>query len=338
MRRISLEFRDKIKKLALEGVSSRQIANQLNISHTTASNYTASYSIKGGRTGPGRPSKMPDRLKALLVRKTEAGKFENAEATARHVRSEHNINVSGQAIRNMLRSAGLKNYAKVKKPRLSPIQIKKRLIFARVHKHHTLDYWKNVMFTDESKFNLYGSDGNKRVWKRPGSVLQDHHVRKVVKFGGGSVMVWGGICYNGVGKLVFIVGKMDSIQYQSILGTGHNTSIEMHSIDQANLIFQQDNDPKHTSRSTKAWMEANGFNVLEWPSNSPDMNPIEHVWNDVDVRVRKNHPQARNIDELKNQIEEEWYKTSPEYINELFSSMPRRIKALADAKGRNTKY
>ena len=85
-------------------------------------------------------------------------------------------------------------------------------------------------------------------------------------------------------------------------------------------------------------MEANEFNVLEWPSNSPHMNPIEHVWNDVNMRVRKNHPQAKNILELRSQVEEKWYKTSPEYIKGLFESMPRRIKALLDARGRNTKY
>lgn len=68
------------------------------------------------------------------------------------------------------------------------------------------------------------------------------------------------------------------------------------------------------------------------------MNPIEHVWNDVNLRIRKNHAQARNINELRHQIEEEWYKTSPEYIRELFNSMPRRVKVLADAKGRHTKY
>ena len=290
MRRISLESRDTIKRLSSAGFSSRKIADQLNISYRTVCNYIASYGIKSSRIRPGRCSKVSDKLKRLLVRKTDAGEFENAETVARYVRSAHNIDVSGQTIRNILKRAGLKNYVKVKKPRLNRVQIKKRLIFARVHREHTLDYWKNVMFTDESKFNLYGPDGNKRVWRRPGSTLQDHHIRKVIKFGGGNMMVWGAICHNGVGKLVFVNGKMDSEQYQSILRVGYDTSINMHGIDGSNLIFQQDNDPKHTSKSTRSWMDMNGFNVLEWPSNSPDMNPIEHVWNDVDMRVRKNHP------------------------------------------------
>ena len=227
-----------------------------------------------------------------------------------------------------MKESGLESYVKPKKPRLNPVQIKKRLIFARSHREHIFDYWKNVMFTDESKFNLYGPDGNKRAWRRPGSVLLDHHIRKMVKYGGGSMMVWGAICYKGVGKLVFVDGKMDSEQYESILGLGYKMTIEMHDIDRGNLIFEQDNDPKHTSKSTKNWMEMNGFNVFEWPSNSRDMNPIEHVWNDVDMRSQKKSSQARNIDELRSQVEEEWYKTSPEYIKGLFKSMPRRIKAL----------
>lgn len=338
MRRISLESRETIKKLASEGLSSRKIADQIKISYRAVCYYIVLYGIKNAKIRPGRCSKLSDKLKAVLIRKIEAGKFKNAEEVARYIRSDHNIEVSAQTIRNIVKKAGLKSYAKPKKPSLNPTQIKKRLTFARFHREHTLDYWKNVMFTDESKFNLYGPDGNKRVWRRPGSKLLDHHVRKVIKFGGGNMMVWGAICYKGVGKLIFVNGRMDSEQYQSILGLGYNMTIDMHDIDRSNLIFQQDNDPKHTSKSTRGWMEANEFNVLEWPSNSPDMNPIEHVWNDVNMRVRKNHPQAKNILELRSQVEEEWYKTSPEYIKGLFESMPRRIKALLDARGRNTKY
>lgn len=151
MRRISLECREKIKNLALAEFSCREIADQLEIGHMTVSNYMALYGIKSSKIGSGRPSKVSDRLKRLLIRKVEAGKFENAEATARSIKSAHNIDLTGQTVRNILRRAGLKNYAKPKKPRLNATQIKKRLIFARVHKEHAFDYY--VMFTDESKFN-----------------------------------------------------------------------------------------------------------------------------------------------------------------------------------------
>jgi Transposase len=185
MRRISIESRQGIKDLALKRVSSRKIADQSKVDQKTVRNYITLYGIKM------RKGKLSDRVKTLLIRKIEAGKYENAEATARYLKSEYNIEVSGQTIRNIPGTMGLKNYAKPKKPRLNPNQIKNRLIFARFHKEHTLDYWKNVMFTDESEFNLYGPDGKKRVWRRPGSILLNHDIKETVKYGGGSVMVWG---------------------------------------------------------------------------------------------------------------------------------------------------
>ena len=160
MRRISLESREIIKDLALKGLSSRKIANQANVNHQTVSNYITLYGIETDKIRPGRSKKVSDRVKTLPIRKIKAGKYENAEATARELKSTYDIEVSGQTIRNIVKESGLKSYVKPKKPRLNPAQIKKRLIFARSHREHTFDYWKNVMFTDETKFNLYGPDGN----------------------------------------------------------------------------------------------------------------------------------------------------------------------------------
>lgn len=201
--------------------------------------------------------------------------------------------------------------------------------------------WRNVIFTDESKFNLYGPDGTKRCWRRPGSLLRDHHVRKVVKFGGGSVMVWGAITYRGVGKLIFIDQKMDSELYVSILRSGLRATIEMHGFNLADVIFQQDNDPKHVSAYTKTFLRRlldAGMRLLRWPSCSPDMNIIEHVWDDVDRRVRLALPEKTTIANLKAVIEREWYATDPAYIRSLYDSIPRRIDALFRAKGGYTKY
>ena len=76
---------------------------------------------------------------------------------------------------------------------------------------------------------------------------------------------------------------------------------------------------------------------MKWPSCSPDLNPIEHVWNDVDIRIRE-HPQPENKSELKEIIIEEWYKTSNQYIQNSYHSLPRRCNEVIRANGGHTKY
>ena len=78
--------------------------------------------------------------------------------------------------------------------------------------------------------------------------------------------------------------------------------------------------------------------AIPWPSCSPDMNPIEHVWNYLNRLVREHQPQPKNITELKHIIEQKWYSIPLEYIHALYNSMPRRIAALLEAKGQHTKY
>ena len=151
-------------------------------------------------------------------------------------------------------------------------------------------------------------------------------------------MVWGAITSQGVGKLVSIDEHMHTELFIHTLNSGLSSTLNMHGLSVDQVYLQMDNDPKHTAKDTQNWLCANSIECLQWPSCSPDMNPIEHVWNYVNLRIRARKDQPSNITQLKQTIEEEWYAVPVAYIQSLYESMPRRIEALKKAKGSHTKY
>ncbi len=104
----------------------------------------------------------------------------------------------------------------------------------------------------------------------------------------------------------------------------------------ADFIFQQDLAPAHTAKGTKSWFNDHGVTVLDWPANSPDLNPIENLWGIVKRKMRDTRP--NNADELKATIKETWASIPPQQCHKLITSMPRRIEAVIKAKGAPTKY
>uniref|UniRef100_A0A8R1E0H5 DDE_3 domain-containing protein n=1 Tax=Caenorhabditis japonica TaxID=281687 RepID=A0A8R1E0H5_CAEJA len=165
------------------------------------------------------------------------------------------------------------------------------------------------------------------------SYAPQYHCR-TVKHGGGSVMVWGCFSDTSMGPLKRIVGTMDRYVYEDIL---KNT---MQPWARTNLgrswVFQQDNDPKHTSGHVANWFRRRRVDLLEWPSQSPDLNPIEHMWEELERCL--NRVRAFNANQKFAQLEAAWKSIPMTVVKTLLDSMPRRCQAVIDAKGSPTKY
>ncbi len=101
-------------------------------------------------------------------------------------------------------------------------------------------------------------------------------------------------------------------------------------------VFQHNNDPKHTAKATKEWLKKKQIKVLKWPSQSPDLNPIENLWRKLKVRVAKRQP--RNLNGLERICKEEWDKIIPEMCANLVTNYKKHLTSVIANKGFATKY
>ncbi len=102
------------------------------------------------------------------------------------------------------------------------------------------------------------------------------------------------------------------------------------------MIFQHDGAPAHRHSNTQQWLKKKKVNVLNWPSQSPDLNIIEDSWNKIKYELRG--IAFETLDELWDEVENQWYQISKELIQSLYSSLPRRIEAVEDVQGGSAKY
>ena len=163
-------------------------------------------------------------------------------------------------------------------------------------------------------------------------------MKKKVKHGGGNIKVWGCISWEGTGRLALVDGNLDAMQYCHILDSAFMGSLCDHGKSICSIIFQQDNDPKHTSHLAQEYFGDQSFDKMDWPPGSTDMSIIEHVWDKVDDQICAQNPLPRNKNDIWVALQEEWEKVDLEYIQNLYISMTTRVAVLDEVKGSYTKY
>ena len=311
------------KRLAVHVSTVRQVVYKWRQHHSTA-NLSRS----------GRPQKVSPRAARKLARDAQ----ENPRKTSRDLQADlaaAGTKVHRTTVRRVLNNAGLYGRVARKKPLLKKKHREARLQFAKSHVDKPAAYWEKVLWSDETKIELFGQNEQRYVWRKPNTAFQEKNLVPTVKHGGGSIMVWGCFASSGTGNLAHVKGIMNSAGYQEILASNVAPSVKSLKLGRS-WLFQQDNDPKHTSKSTQQWFKTHKMKVLEWPSQSPDLNPIEMLWGDLKRAVHERHPS--NLEELRRWCEVEWAKIPRERCQNLVNGYRKRLLDVIAAKGGPTKY
>lgn len=254
-------------------------------------------------------------------------------STPKDIKRELRLPISAHTISRRLDEVGLFGRVQETEHDLDEFDLQRRLAFANQYLHWTEDQWAHVFFSDETNFYL-GHHGRSYV-RRPVGMSHDPKYLRQEKQLHGKVSLWGCICAEGLGHAELYAGSLDSTRHRDILR--HSLIPSFRQFYPAGpWFFQQDNVRFHTTPETVTYLHENGITLIEWPPWSPDLNPIENLWNVLKARVYARFPQT--MEEMEQMIREEWEATDLTFISHICRSMPRRLQLLLDNQGHKISY
>ena len=333
-REICSSVRNLIVKDRDLGTTYRGIASKYGVSKTAVEKICKKFSkfnTVDNLAGRGRKYLLSEREKRIVMRSVSV----NPLKTCREIVEEQKLKVSAKTVSRVLKKGDFRSRIQKRKPFISKANRKKRLDFAKKYAHMPLSFWKKIVWSDESKFELYKQKMKRKVWLKSNENSNLKCTFPTMKKADGSLMLWGCFSWSSVGNLLLTNSTLNAEKYISLLTDNLDQSL-LKMENSNNFIFQQDNAPIHKAKKTIKYFEDSNIELLEWPPQSPDLNPIENIWALLDKNITIEN--RRNRDEFFKSLVDAWNNLSLDVLKNLVESLPRRLEAVVKSKGGNTKY
>ena len=310
-------------------LSLRAIAKELQCSQDTVQTWIVRYQETGDvqdKPGSGRKrktSEIEDKKIITMVKKQRT----TSSATISMSMDKQGVDISSATVRHRLHEKGLYKLQPLKKPLLSDTHRLNRFKWAKDNRKTD---WSTVIFTDETTLTLFSKP--KKVWREKAEIIKAPMVKHSAK-----VHVYGCFSENGFGKIYCFKNNLTG----DLLCTIYKSTL----LPSATILFgknnnswklQEDNDPKHMSNKAKKWRLDNKINYLSWPSQSPDLNPIENVWSVLKTNV-SNH-KVTSVQHFIQIIKKEWQALDKIFAKNLVISMKNCISLLLSNEGDHILY
>lgn len=287
------------------------------------------------KTGSGRKPILNIDQRRQVLKKIESNNKISAKRIANEMREIEKIDISRRSISRMLVNSGFESRVPAFKPMLTKKHKNERFEMMKKWSMWSASKFQRIIFSDECRFEVDGNDGTQRIRRLSGTRYESSNIIGKYKYGKGGIMVWGCITYEGVGKLAIVDTTLDRYGYTRILSENLFDVIDNMQGDNE-IFFQQDNAPCHKAKHTLDFFENNSINLLKWPAQSPDLNPIENLWSFMKHELKKNNIKSKK--DLANKVKQIWENIPNEYIKSLYKSIPKRIEEVLRAKGGHTRY
>ena len=286
----------------------------------------------------GRPKVMLKRGERVLSKIVKCNKRSSLKDLTKEYNQSTPCKVSTRTVQRKLHFLGYTRRSVRKTISIKAVNKTRRLAWCRGKIHWTIDNWEKVMFTDEMMIVIC-PDGKTKIWRKASEKWRPeclgyvaHGPKSTLK-----IMVWGCITYQGIGTLAFIDGNMNSEKYIKTLDDSI-WQVVAKNYGVNTCLFQDDNAPCHRSRLSEEWKHRYQIPQLSWPAQSPDLSPIENVWQLLKNTIKNRLYLIHNVNDLKEQLLRAWNEVPLFYIQKLYAILPRRCRQVIIQRGDITKF